>query len=96
MDKRISERRRTPRHDLSILLHLCDDKVKKQQNALLQNINHDGLYLITRHRLAMNQRIEIVVPTEPDVNTVKIKAKVTRIGNHRSWGEFSYGCRILH
>ena len=96
MDKRVSERRRTQRHDLSIDVHVLNNKTKKQQSALLQNINHGGLYLITRYRLIINQSIEITVPTEPDVDAVKIRTKVIRIGTHRSWGEFSYGCCILH
>ncbi len=96
MDKRISGRRQTTRHDLNIQVRLHDDKTKRKQSALLENINHGGLYLITRHRLPMNQSIEILVPTEPDVDTVKIRARVVRIGNHRSWGVFSYGCCILY
>ena len=29
-------------------------------------------------------------------DVIKIRARVIRIGHHRSWGVFSYGCRILH
>ena len=95
MSKNISERRRTVRHDLRMPVRLRQDKTKGYQKALLHNINHVGLYLITRHRLIIDQSIEIAVPTEPDEEMVKIRAKVTRIGNHRSWGVFSYACRIL-
>ena len=95
MKKNISERRRTVRHDLRMPVGLRQDETKGYQKALLHNINHVGLYLITRHRLTINQSIEIAVPTEPDEDMVKIRAKVIRIGNHRSWGVFSYGCRIL-
>lgn len=96
MDKGISERRRTLRHDLRIRVQLYNNETKRYEKALLQDINHTGLYLITRRRLTLNQEIDIAVPTETDEDVIKIKAKVVRIGNHRSWGVFSYGCRILH
>lgn len=96
MDKGISERRRTFRHDLRIHVLLCSDATRGYQKALLQNINHGGLYLITRYSLNINQKIEITIPTEPGEDMIKLRAKVIRIGDHRSWGVFSYGCRILH
>ena len=89
MDKHISERRRTPR--LSIRVRLFTDKTQRQRSALLRNINYGGLYLITRFKLKINQNIEITVPTEADEEVRKIKAKVIRIGQYRSWGVFSYG-----
>ena len=96
MDKHISERRRTCRYALRLRVHLYDDKTSKQQVVLLHDINFGGLYLIARLKLAINQHIEIVVPSEPDEEVRKLKAKVIRFGQHRSWGVFSYGCRILH
>lgn len=96
MDKRISDRRRTFRYALRIRVHLYDDKTSKQQAALLHDINFGGLYLITRFKLSINQDIEIIVPSEPDEEVRKLKAKVIRMGQHRSWGVFSYGCCILH
>ena len=95
MSKSISECRRTARHDLRIPVRLRQGETKGYQKALLHNINHVGFYVITSHRLTIDQSIEIVVPTELDEEMVKIRVKVIRIGSHRSWGVFSYGCRIL-
>ena len=89
------ERRRTLRHELRIRVQLWNSERKCFQNAHLDNINHTGIYLMTRYQLALNQNLEIAIPTEAEGDPIKIKARVTRLGNHRSWGLFSYGCRIL-
>jgi len=96
MNKVMYERRRTFRYELRTRVQLCNDEKNSYQNAHLENLNYTGMYLITRSKLAINQKIEIAIPGDPEEETIKIRAKVVRLGNHRSWGLFSYGCHILH
>lgn len=91
-----SERRRTLRRDVKTRVRLYNDQTGEYENAHLSNINYNGLYLMTRRKLRMAQEIEIAVPSESDADCIKIKAKVMRVGRHRSWGLFSYACHILH
>lgn len=97
MDKLQIERRETVRCDLRSRVYLYIQESGKYENAHLENINYTGLYLMTRRKLKMNQEIEIAMPPEShEEEPLKIKAKVTRFGTHRSWGLFSYACLILH
>gem|GEM_PF-3152175 len=89
------ERRRTFRHDLRLRVHLYGGDRSGYQYAHLENINHTGVYLITRRRLNMNEKVEMAIPAEPEQEAIKIRVKVIRFGNHRSWGLFSYGCHII-
>lgn len=95
MDKVTHERRRTFRHDLRVRVHLYDEDKSSYQNAHLENINHTGIYLMTRCRLAINQKVEIEIPADSDGDGITIRARVMRLGRHRWWGLFSYGCHIL-
>ena len=65
------------------------------QPAHLHDINETGIYLITRVRLAVNERIEIEVPSRRRKDVIRMTVKVIRPGRHRCWGLFSYGCRLL-
>lgn len=94
MDKLVSERRQAPRRNLRVRVRLYDARADAYQNAHLENISATGMYLITRRKLRINQILDIAVPSETHENPVLIKAKVVRKGNHRSWGLFSYACRI--
>lgn len=96
MDKMASERRRTLRRQLRTRVRLYNDETGNYENAHLENINYTGMYLITRRKLAMSQEVEIAIPSENHEDPLKIRAKVIRLGNHRSWGLFSYACRIIH
>lgn len=97
MDKLQIERRETVRCGLRTRVHLYIEETGGYENAHLENINYTGLYLMTRRQLTMNQEIEIAMPPEtPEEEPLKIKAQVMRVGNHRSWGLFSYACLILH
>ena len=96
MDKMTSERRRTLRRQLQIRVRLYNNETGKYENAHLENINYTGMYLITRRKLAMNQKVEVAIPGETHEDPLTIKAKVIRQGNHRSWGLFSYACSIIH
>ena len=97
MDELQIERRETVRCELRTRVHLYVKETDKYENAHLDNINYTGLYLMTRRKLHMDQEIEIAIPPEtPDEEPLKIKARVTRFGKHRSWGLFSYACLILH
>ena len=96
MDKMTSERRRTLRRQLRIRVRLYNDETGEYENAHLENINYTGMYLITRRKLAINQGVEVLIPSETHEDPLTIKAKVIRQGNHRSWGLFSYACSIIH
>lgn len=96
MDKIVTERRKTLRRNLRTRVRLFNEQTNNYENAHLENINYSGIYLITRRRLALKQDVEIAVPSEVDTDSIRIKARVIRRGRHRSWGLFSYACRILH
>lgn len=96
MDKIVTERRRTLRRNLRTRVRLFNEETNSYENAHLDNINYTGMYLMTRRKLAVAQDVEIAVPSEEDENPIRIKARVIRQGRHRSWGLFSYACRILH
>ncbi len=98
MDKLQIERRETIRCELRTRVYLYSEpQGDEYENAHLENINYTGLYLMTRRKLKMDQEIEIAMPPEAaDTEPLKIKARVMRLGNHRSWGLFSYACLILH
>ena len=97
MDELHIERRETVRCELRTRVHLYIEETDEYENAHLENINYTGLYLMTRRKLKMDQEIEIAMPPEePGEEPLKIKAKVMRLGKHRSWGLFSYACLILH
>lgn len=96
MDKMASERRRTLRRQLRVRVRLYNDETGEYENAHLENINYTGMYLITRRKLTMNQEVEVAIPSETHEDPLKIKATVIRLGNHRSWGLFSYACSIIH
>lgn len=96
MDKIVTERRKTLRRNLRTRVRLFNEQTNNYENAHLENINYSGIYLMTRRRLALKQDVEIAVPSEVDADSIRIKARVIRRGRHRSWGLFSYACRILH
>ena len=96
MGKNNGERRKTRRHNLRTRVRLYNDETGRFENAHLENINYSGLYIMTRRKLNINDTVRISVPSEPDENPIKIRAKVIRLGNHRTWGLFSYACQILH
>ena len=96
MDRIVTERRRTLRRNLRTRVRLFNKETNRYENAHLQNISYTGMYLMTRRKLALQQVVEIAVPSEADENPIRIKARVIRRGKHRSWGLFSYACRILH
>lgn len=77
-------------------VRLYNARTDRYENASLENISYSGLYLMTRRKLKLNQDVEIAVPSESDDERLVIQARVVRKGNHRSWGLFSYACRILH
>ncbi len=96
MDDLARERRKNVRHELKTRVRLFNENTGAHEDACLENINSSGMYLITRCRLLMHQAIEIIVPCNPGEDTIKLRGRVIRIGSHRSWGVFSYACRILH
>ena len=96
MDRIARERRKNIRHELKTRVRLFNEDTGVYEDAHLKDINSSGMYLITRRRLSMHQAVEIIVPCEPEEDTVKLKGRVIRVGKHRSWGMFSYACRILH
>lgn len=91
-----TERRKTLRRDVRTRVRLLNDRTGEYENAHLSNINYTGLYLMTRRKLQLEQEVEIAVPSESDADSLTIKAIVIRVGHHRSWGLFSYACRIVH
>lgn len=96
MDKLVSERRQNHRRKVRARVRLFNDRTSEYENAHLENVSYSGMYLITRRKLNLNQTLEIAVPSDTEGDTLHIKAKVVREGSHRSWGLFSYACRILH
>ena len=44
----------------------------------------------------LNEKVELEIPAILKKDVIRINAKIVRPGKHRSWGLFSYGCRILH
>lgn len=96
MGKIAYERRTAVRHELRTRVRLYNEHTQSYEDAHLKDINASGMYLITRRKLSMDQIVEVVVPCEPDEDTIKLKGQVIRLGRHRSWGMFSYACRILH
>ena len=96
MGKNKGERRKTRRHNLRTRVRLYNDETGRFEDAHLENINYSGLYIMTRRKLSISDTVRISVPSEPDENPIKIKAKVIRLGHHRAWGLFSYACQILH
>ena len=96
MDATTNERRKNTRHELRTRVQLFNERTKKYEDAYLKNINSSGMYIITRRNLRIDQIIEIVVPCKPEEDTIKLRGQVMRIGHHRSWGIFSYACRIVH
>ena len=97
MDKLTIERRQTLRCELRTRVYLYLDDTECYENAHLENINYTGIYLMTRQKLVIDQEVEIAMPPDNTMDEpLKIKAKVMRYGKHRSWGLFSYACRILH
>ncbi len=96
MQKLNNDRRRTIRREIRTRVRLRVGDTNAYENAHLVNLGRLGMYLMTRTRLRLGQEIEIVTPCEFDEDQIKIRARVVRQGNHRWWGLFSYGCRILH
>ena len=96
MDDIAYDRRNAIRQELRTKVHLFNEDIRSYENAHLRDISSSGMYLITRRKLSLNQTVQIVVPCEPDEDTIKIKGQVVRIGHHRSWGLFSYGCSLIY
>jgi len=90
-----NERRRAVRQNIRSRVRLRAHQAGNFENAHLVDFGQDGLYVMTRFKLNIGQEVEIAVPSEADEDHVKITAKVIRKGTHRSWGLFSYGCRLL-
>lgn len=95
MKRTANERRRTIRRDVRARVRLYTDKTGEYENAHLTNINQSGMYVMTRRKLAVGEKIQVAVPSETDDDPLTIKAEVIRKGIHRSWGLFSYACRII-
>jgi len=71
------------------------DQTGDYENAYLVNLDKGGMYIMSRRKLSIGQELVIAVPSEKDDDHVEMNVKVIRYGNHRSWGLFSYGCRLL-
>lgn len=95
MKKTKNERRQTLRRDIRTRVRLRSRRAGSYENAHLVNLGRGGLYLMTRSKLKMGEQVDIAVPSETDDDHIKIKVKVMRQGDHRWWGLFSYGCRLL-
>lgn len=96
MDDTAYDRRNAVRQELRTSVHLFNEDIGSYEDAHLRDLSGSGMYLITRCKLSLNQTIQIVVPCDPDEDTIKLQGQVARIGHHRSWGMFSYGCVITY
>lgn len=96
MDDIACDRRKAVRREVNTKVQLFNEDIASYENAHLRDLSSCGMYLITRCKLLMNQSVRILVPCEPDERTIKLNGRVIRIGHHRSWGLFSYGCRLTY
>ncbi len=94
MEETKNERRRASRHEVRTRVGLRVKNDEAYEHAHLVNLGHNGLYVITRRKIDIGTEIEIEVPTGTS-GDLHIQAEVIRIGHHRYWGLFSYGCRVI-
>ncbi|MDH3640395.1 MAG: PilZ domain-containing protein [Gammaproteobacteria bacterium] len=95
MEKTKNDRRGALRHDVRTRIGLRLKGRGAYENAHLMNLGRDGLYIMARRKMSVGARIEIRIPAEsPAEDDIHIQAEVIRVGNHRYWGLFSYGCRV--
>ncbi len=96
MQKTKNERRQAPRHDVRTRVGLRLKDHRAFEYAHLMNLGRDGLYIMARRKLSVGARIEIRIGADvPGEQDIHIQAEVIRVGNHRSWGLFSYACRVI-
>lgn len=96
MDDIAHNRREAVRHEVRIRIQLFNEDIGNYEKAHLRDLSVSGMYLITRRKLSLLQVVKVMVPCEPEEEIIKLEGLVIRIGHHRSWGMFSYGCRITY
>lgn len=96
MDDLALDRRKSVRREIRTRVHLFNEDTANYEEAHLRDMSVSGIYLITRRKLSLNQRVRVAVPCEPGEETIKLTGQVVRVGHHRSWGMFSYGCSIVY
>jgi len=96
VEKTKNERRRATRHDVRTRVSVRLKDRGAYEHAHLMNLGRDGLYIIARRKMSVGTRIEIRIATEiAGEEDIHIQAEVIRVGSHRSWGLFSYACRVI-